>query len=210
MVRVPKTMSIIGKHSTADFDTVRLSCAGKKTGDITRIRAIAITDDKICWVDETGYKKKHAISISGNGVDRRIEKDKEEYLKNYSIEPRKLKQTMLGGITVLQPEDDPKEEKGFWATIGSWFCRPDNDLKIELPRVLTMIDPVFSLRSADNDDVLMPTSNYLSGTSIHLVFDYVPKYNEQLPLYIYSDFVDFRINIIYRGKDSVISSVEEV
>ncbi|RRD03042.1 tetratricopeptide repeat protein [Prevotella sp. OH937_COT-195] len=210
VVRVPKTMSIIGKHSTADFDTVRLSCAGKKTGDITRIRAIAITDDKICWVDETGYKKKHAISISGNGVDRRIEKDKEEYLKNYSIEPRKLKQTMLGGITVLQPEDDPKEEKGFWATIGSWFCRPDNDLKIELPRVLTMIDPVFSLRSADNDDVLMPTSNYLSGTSIHLVFDYVPKYNEQLPLYIYSDFVDFRINIIYRGKDSVISSVEEV
>ena len=142
--------------------------------------------------------------------NKRIEKDKEEFLKNYSIEPSKLKQTLLTGITVLQPDDDPREEKGFWATIGSWFSRPDNDLKIELPRVLTMIDPVFSVGRIDENDALLPTKNYLSGTAIHLVFDYVPKYNDQLSLYIYSDFVDFRVNIIYRGKDSQISSVEMI
>lgn len=213
VVRVPKTMNIIAKHSTADLDTVRMTYANKNYSDITRIRAIAITDDRICWVDDINYKKSRAIVMS-NTADKeghkRIEKDKEEFLKNYSIEPSKLKQTLLTGITVLQPDDDPREEKGFWATIGSWFSRPDNDLKIELPRVLTMIDPVFSVGRIDENDALLPTKNYLSGTAIHLVFDYVPKYNEQLSLYIYSDFVDFRVNIIYRGKDSQISSVEMI
>lgn len=213
VVRVPKTMNIIAKHSTTDLDTVRMTYANKNYSDITRIRAIAITDDRICWVDDINYKKSRAIVIS-NTADKeghkRIEKDKEEFLKNYSIEPSKLKQTLLTGITVLQPDDDPREEKGFWATIGSWFSRPDNDLKIELPRVLTMIDPVFSVGRIDENDALLPTKNYLSGTAIHLVFDYVPKYNDQLSLYIYSDFVDFRVNIIYRGKDSQISSVEMI
>ena len=213
VVRVPKTMNIIAKHSTADLDTVRMTYANKNYSDITRIRAIAITDDRICWVDDINYKKSRAIVMSNTANkegNKRIEKDKEEFLKNYSIEPSKLKQTLLTGITVLQPDDDPREEKGFWATIGSWFSRPDNDLKIELPRVLTMIDPVFSVGRIDEHDALLPTKNYLSGTAIHLVFDYVPKYNEQLSLYIYSDFVDFRVNIIYRGKDSQISSVEMI
>jgi len=213
VVRVPKTMNIIGKHSTADLDTVRLNYNDKKYGDITRIRAIAITDDRICWVDEANYKKSHAISFArkgGDGRNTRVEKDKEEFLKHYSIEPQKLRETLLNGITVLQPEDDPKEERGFWGKIGSWFSRPDNDLKIELPRVLTMIDPVFSVRQIDAEDALMPKDNYLSGTAIHLVFDYEPKYEEELPLYIYSDYANFRIDIVYRGKDSEIKQVAQI
>ncbi|MBR3398214.1 MAG: hypothetical protein IKQ12_08970, partial [Prevotella sp.] len=111
---------------------------------------------------------------------------------------------------VLQPEDDPKEERGFWGKIGSWFSRPDNDLKIELPRVLTMIDPVFSVQQIDSENALMPKDNYLSGTAIHLVFDYEPKYEEVLPLYIYSDYANFRIDIVYRGKDSEIKEVAQI
>ena len=212
VVRVPKTMNIIGKHSTADLDTVRLNYNDKKYGDITRIRAIAITDDRICWVDDANYKKSHAISFArkNNGRNTRIEKDKEEFLKHYSIEPQKLRETLLKGVTVLQPEDDPKEERGFWGKIGSWFSRPDNDLKIELPRVLTMIDPVFSVQQIDSENVLMPKDNYLSGTAIHLVFDYEPKYEEVLPLYIYSDYANFRIDIVYRGKDSEIKEVAQI
>ena len=71
-----------------------------------------------------------------------------------------------------------------------------------------MLDPVFSLRAIDGTDALAPKENYLGGETIHLVFDYVPEYEEKLPLYIYSDFVCFRVNILYKGKDSVVEQVE--
>jgi len=73
-----------------------------------------------------------------------------------------------------------------------------------------MLDPVFSLRAIDGTDALAPKENYLAGTTIHLVFDYVPQYEEQLPLYIYSDFVSFRVDILYKGKDSVVQQVEVI
>ena len=71
-----------------------------------------------------------------------------------------------------------------------------------------MVDPVFSLRPIDGEDGMTPKENYLSGTSIHLEFDYVPQYEEKLPLYIYSDFVSFRADILYKGKESVVEQVE--
>ena len=213
VVKVPRTANIIQKHSTADLDTLRITYPGKNYDDITRIRAIAVTDDRICWVDDVDYKQNHVLDFLRSGRKTESEKqqqDKEEFLKNYSLNPDKLQQTLQqkGSVTVLPPEDDPAEEKGFWAKIGGWFTFPDNDLKIELPRVLTMLDPVFSLRAIDGTDALTPKENYLGGETIHLVFDYVPEYEEKLPLYIYSDFVCFRVNILYKGKDSVVEQVE--
>ncbi len=215
VVKVPRTVNVIQKHSTADLDTVRITYPGKKYDDITRIRAIAVTDDRICWVDDVDYKQNHVLDFlrsDRRSQDEQLQQTREEYLSNYSLNPDKLRQTLLqeGGVKVLQPEDDPAEEKGFWAKIGDWFTFPDNDLKIELPRVLTMLDPVFSLRAIDGTDALAPKENYLAGTTIHLVFDYVPQYEEQLPLYIYSDFVSFRVDILYKGKDSVVQQVEVI
>jgi hypothetical protein len=205
-------MNIIGKHSTADLDTVRLNYNDKKYGDITRIRAIAITDDRICWVDDANYKKSHAISFArkNNGRNTRIEKDKEEFLKHYSIEPQKLRETLLKGVTVLQPEDDPKEERGFWGKIGSWFSRPDNDLKIELPRVLSKANPLFSLNPIDHEDPLSPKSNEIFGTRIRLEFDYEPAYEEVLSLYIYNDVQNYRMDIIYRGEQSEVQTIQAI
>ena len=44
----------------------------------------------------------------------------------------------------------------------------------------------------------------------HLVFDYVPQYEEKLPLFIYSDYVSFRVDILYKGKESVVEQVEVI
>ena len=213
VVKVPRTMNIIQPHSTADFDTVRIAYGNKKYSDITRIRAIAVTDDRIYWVDDVDYKQSHVLAFLRSGkkpADAQLAQAKEEYLNRYSIDPQKLRKTLSEGITVLPPEDDPAEEKGFWAKIGSWFTFPDNDLKIELPRVLTMIDPVISLRPLDSEDALVPEENYLAGTAIHTEFDYVPEYEEVLPLYIYSDFVSFRVDILYKGKDSEVQQVVQL
>jgi hypothetical protein len=113
----------------------------------------------------------------------------------------------MEGITILPPEEDPTADLSWLDTFLSWFSSPDNDLKLELPRVLAMTDPVFSLHPLDSDDAITPSENYLSGTTIHLHFPYAPSYGEHLPLYIYTESATFQVDILYKGKDSQVLSV---
>ena len=210
VVKVPKTLNIIEPRSTADLETVELKYKDKNYDDITRIRAIAMTDDRICWIDEVKYKEAKALAPNrgdNSNLNQWQQRDREEYLSNYSLEPLKLQKALRTGITVLPPEVDPTEEKSAWKSIKGWVSHPDNTLNIELPRTLVMADPVFSIRPLDANDALQPDENYLSGTSIHLHFDYVPELDEVLPLYIYTEAADFRIDILYRGKDSTVQAV---
>ena len=210
VIKVPHTANIIAKHTTADLDTVTLRYPGKTYKDITRIRAIAMTDDRICWVDDVNYKQSHALSFLRGGqrdASALQAQAREEYLRNYSLEPQKLRRTLKEGITILPPEEDPTADRSWWDTFLSWFSSPDNDLKLELPRVLAMTDPVFSLHPLDSDAAITPEDNYLSGTVIRLRFPYVPAYGDHLPLYIYTESATFQVDILYRGKDSQVVSV---
>ena len=210
VVKVPKTQNVVEPRSTADLETLELNYRDKDYDDITRIRAIAMTDDRICWIDEVKYKQAKALASDrgdNNNLNPWQQREREEYLSNYSLEPQKLQKTLRNGITVLPPEEDPTEEKSTWKSIKGWFSHPDNTLSIELPRTLVMADPVFSIRPLDANDALQPDENYLSGTAIHLHFDYEPELDETLPLYIYTDAADFKVDILYRGKDSVVENV---
>ena len=211
VVKVPKEVNIVNKHSTVDFDTVVISYPGKTYDDITRVRAIAMFEDRICWVDDVDYKQAHVLAwLRGDGKKESEQQAaaREEYLRNYSLDPQRLRRTLKEGISVLAPEEDPAEEKDWWDSFTSWFSSPDNDLRIELPRVLAMTDPVFSLRPLDADDALTPAENYLTGTTIRLHFNYEPAYEEHLPLYIYSEVGTFCVEIIYKGASSDIASVQ--
>lgn len=210
VVKVPKTLNIIEPRSTADLETVELKYKDKDYDDITRIRAIAMTDDRICWIDEVKYKEAKALTPDrgdNSNLNQWQQRDREEYLSNYSLEPQKLQTTLRTGITVLPPEEDPTEEKSTWQSIKGWFSNPDNTLTIELPRTLVMADPVFSIHPLDAADAMQPDENYLSGTAIHLHFDYEPELDETLPLYIYTEAADFKVDILYRGKDSTVQNV---
>lgn len=210
VIKVPHTANIIAKHTTADLDTVTLRYPGKTYKDITRIRAIAMTDDRICWVDDVNYKQSHALSFLRGGqrdASALQAQAREEYLRTYSLEPQKLRRTLQEGITILPPEEDPTADRSWWDTFLSWFSSPDNDLQLELPRVLAMTDPVFSLHPLDSDEAITPEDNYLSGTVIRLRFPYVPAYGDHLPLYIYTESATFLADILYRGKDSQVLSV---
>ena len=211
VVKVPKTQNIVEPHSTADLGVMELNYRDKDYDDITRIRAIAMTDDRICWIDEVKYKQAKALTPDrgdNSNLNASQQRERKEYLSNYSLEPKKLQQTLREGVIVLPPEEDPTEEKTTWKSIKGWFSHPDNTLSIELPRTLVMADPVFSIRPLDADDALQPDENYLSGTSIHLHFDYEPELDEMIPLYIYTEAADFRVDIVYRGQDSQINMVE--
>ena len=210
VVKVPKTLNIIPKRSTADLDTVHLTYPGKKYDDITRIRAIAMTDDRICWVDDVHYKEASALAfLRGERRDRSQQEQqaREEYLRNYSLVPSKLQNTLREGTTIVTNADED-EDPSWWDIFTGWFKSKDHTLHIQLPRVVAMTDPIFSLRPLDSDDALKPAENYLNGTSIHLHFDYEPQPEEVLPLYIYSDAATFRIDLLYKGKESEVQNVE--
>ena len=212
VVKVPRSMNVIPKHAVANLDTVVIRYPGKTTSDITRIRAIAMTDDRICWVDDVNYKQNRALdSTRGNRpATSSQQSQRDEYLRNYSLQPQKLQRTLKEGITVLTPEEDPLQEKSWWDSFLDWFSTPDNHLKIELPRVLAMTDPVFSLNPIDADAAVSPEENYLSGTTIRLGFPYEPAYEEHLQLFIYSESADFRVEILYKGANSQVLSVEQI
>lgn len=210
VIKVPKTFREIAKHSTVEADTViALTYPGKNYGDITHIRAIAMTDNRICWVDNVKYKTNHVLDLlQGNGHDKQTTKAREEYLSNYSLNPQKLQRTISEGINILPPEEDPAEEKSWWDKMLGWFSSPDNNLKIELPRVLVMTNPVFSIGAIDGQNAIAPKENEIYGTSIRLEFDYEPQYEEVLSLFVYSEVANYKIEILYRGKDSVVQSVD--
>lgn len=208
VVKVPRTASHIAPHSTADLDTLLLTYPGKTYDDITHIRAIAMTDDRICWVDDVDYKQNRLLSRLQQAVQKPQPSEKKlDYMKNYSLDPQKLQHTLQEGVTVLPPDDDPAVEKGWWQKVTGWFSASDNDLRIEVPRVMVMTDPLFSLGPIDGGEGRQPEENELYGTCIRLHFDYEPKYDEQLQLFIYSDIASYRVDITYRGKDSAVSVV---
>jgi tetratricopeptide (TPR) repeat protein len=61
VVKVPQTVSIIEPDEEIEIKDVPLGYREKKYTDITRIRAIAMTDDSLCWVDDIGFSQDHSF-----------------------------------------------------------------------------------------------------------------------------------------------------
>ncbi|MBR5730260.1 MAG: tetratricopeptide repeat protein [Prevotella sp.] len=57
VVKVPQTISIIEPDDEVEMESVPLKYRDKKYHDITRIRAIAMTDDRLCWVDDIQFSQ---------------------------------------------------------------------------------------------------------------------------------------------------------
>lgn len=221
VVKVPTTKSIIKHHEISDLGTMKLAYADKKYQDITRVRAIAMTDDKICWIDKADYKESHAstlLNTSQYGKEILLDKIKKHFLTDYSLDADALQKLLEMEISVNGGAPIQKMENSTWlswgkvkeisSTVTELWSKPDKKLKLEIPRVLTLIDPVFSIyQLQDKDKVMLPQENFLAGSSIRLKFDYELKDGDLLPLYIYSDFVNFRVDIEYKEGESKVKNV---
>lgn len=221
VVKVPTTKNIIRHHEISDLGTMKLAYADKKYQDITRVRAIAMTDDKICWIDKADYKESHASTLLNNsqyGKEILLDKIKKHFLTDYSLDADALQKLLEMEISVNGGAPIQKMENSTWlswgkvkeisSTVTKLWSKPDKKLKLEIPRVLTLIDPVFSIyQLQDKDKVMLPQENFLAGSSIRLKFDYELKDGDLLPLYIYSDFVNFRVDIEYKEGESKVKNV---
>ncbi|MFJ1365904.1 hypothetical protein ACILDU_05600 [Capnocytophaga canimorsus] len=193
--------NIINPHEKIELAPIKLEYNGKKYNDITRVRVIAMTDDKICWVDDAEYKQNHALNISNNlqyAKNKIVNEKREAFLKDFSLTADKLK-TILEETIGIQGGEKKSDSSVSWyswngvkevgSSISSLWREADEKLKIELPRILTLIDPVFSIYELqDKDRGILPKESYLAGSNIRLKFDYEPKEGEIIPLYIYSGY----------------------
>ncbi len=207
VVKCP-SINIIKHHDKTEIGVVKLDYEGKKYNDITRIRAIAMTDDKICWIDDVDYKYIHAYEASkqGKNTGAKNKSRREQFLRDFNITSDAILSAVKSGVKVYS---DIKSDKGFWDSVTGIWSSDDRKLRIELPRILTLIDPVFSLgQLKDKDNAILPEENYLTGSSIQLKFDYEPKNGTSVPLYIYSDYISLKVTIQFRNGKSEIKKVE--
>lgn len=211
------SVNIIKHHDKTEIGVVKLNYEDKKYNDITRIRAIAMTDDKICWIDNVDYKymKAQETSRSSSGKNRKSDESitsvKKQLLEDFDVDNGKLQSIIQEGMKVYGTASDGNLWNDVKRDVKNLVTGKDKKLRIELPRILTLIDPVFSLYQLnDKDKSVRPSENYLSGNNIRLKFDYEPKQDETIPLYIYSDFANFKVTIKFEGGKPVVKKVELV
>jgi hypothetical protein len=211
------SVNIIKHHDKTEIGVVKLNYEDKKYNDITRIRAIAMTDDKICWIDNVDYKymKAQETSRSSSGKNRKSDESitsvKKQLLEDFDVDNGKLQSIIQEGMKVYGTASDGNLWNDVKRDVKNLVTGKDKKLRIELPRILTLIDPVFSLYQLnDKDKSVRPSENYLSGSNIRLKFDYEPKQDETIPLYIYSDFANFKVTIKFEGGTPVVKKVEMI
>ncbi|MBQ6750733.1 MAG: hypothetical protein IJR02_08205 [Bacteroidaceae bacterium] len=212
------SVNIIKHHDNAEIGVVKLRYEDKKYNDITRIRAIAMTDDKICWIDNVDYKYMRAseaaaktVGSAATTLQPTLTSVKQQLLDDFNMDSTKLASILQKGMKVYANVSDGNLWNDMKRDVKNLVTGKDKKLRIELPRILTLIDPVFSLHQLnDKDKALRPTENYLSGSTIRLKFDYEPKQHDTIPLYIYSDYANFRITIQFEDGKPVVKSVERV
>ena len=203
--KVP-SINIIKHNDKTEIGVVKLNYEDKKYNDITRIRAIAMTDDKICWIDNVDYKYMKA-SETASQKKKPVSSVKQQLLEDFNVNEGKLQSVIEKGISVYGSVSDGNLWNDMTRDVKNLFSGSDNKLRIELPRMLALIDPLYQVN--DRDKAMRPSENYLSGSNIHLKFDYEPKRNETIPLYIYSDFANFKVTFKFdeNGKP-VVKGVE--
>ena len=212
------SVNIIKHHDSTEIGVVKLNYEDKKYNDITRIRAIAMTDDKICWIDNVDYKYMRASEAAARGSNSKPSTQnskpssaKQQLLDDFNVDNGKLQSIIQEGMKVYGTVSDGNIWNDMKRDVKNLVTGKDKKLRIELPRILTLIDPVFSLYQLnDKDKAVRPSENYLSGSNIRLKFDYEPKQDETIPLYIYSDFANFKVTITFEGGKPVVKKVELV
>ena len=210
------SVNIIKHNDKTEIGVVKLNYEDKKYNDITRIRAIAMTDDKICWIDNVNYKYMKASEAAARDNNSKpsthnsqLSTAKQQLLDDFNVDNGKLQSIIQEGMKVYGTVSDGNIWNDMKRDVKNLVTGKDKKLRIELPRILTLIDPVFSLHQLnDKDKAVRPSENYLSGSNIRLKFDYEPKQDETIPLYIYSDFANFKVTIKFEGGKPMVKNVQ--
>lgn len=156
VLRVPTLNRINGKQRV-EVGEINLDYRDKSFNDITRIRAIALTDNTLCWIDNvynsdinTNYNPTPTATVAELAGALSL-KQRQRYFSSMNQTAATIAQT-LQSATTIELETTGK-------VIKHQF------LHIRLPRIVVMLDPSYLL-----NDSLLPAEDYLQGSVAHLVF----------------------------------------
>jgi len=226
VIKVPMSKNNISGRSKADLGKIKLeNTQNKGFNDIVNYKAIIMTDNKICWISSAEEKRNHAINTVNNNQyhsSNIIDKKKRNYLRDFSLDEKKIEKVITASFRSKDSRTNVSELMGSNSILNSifgsynkqWFGAPDkllggislykDGIIIELPRILVLLDPIFSINHIqDSENVIFPNETYLAGDVIRLRFKYKPKKGENIPLYIYSDFVNYKIDLRVNDQNEV-------
>lgn len=188
------SIGVLKAGDSYDFPATNLGRDDKEFKDISNVRAIVMTDDKICWVDTVRAKRAHATNVA-SGVDSLdLPFTVAEYLSAVGLSASK--------IAGLARESPVLFESKMW---------PKSDvLEISLPRIFAALDPVFTIGEIGTDECVYPDENRVAGSKITLRFPVRLKDSETCDLCVYSDYLSFRITLKREGKNVSVTEVSHL
>lgn len=171
-----------------------------KIDDIVRVRAVMMTDDKVCWVDDINFKHSNAMrnyyQLQGK-VTRSL-----DMFEEYGLSDSEILNHMEDGFYGYLTSGESKVTGLIKNAVG---VEGNKILTIDLPRVLCLLDPVFSI--GELNKMHTPVSQSLEGSVMRLVFK-LDSETANEPLYLYSNFINMRIS--YKTNDDGKVSVTEI
>ena len=229
VVKVPLEKNLVQPFERVGFDAVEL--APHTVDAITRIRAIVVADDRIGWIDTPEIRRSRATAAvlrpaeraeaaeaarRGNAADDFVPdapEIKRLIAERMRVNDRPLRTTDRAPLrTARRPDAQASLPRRAMQAVGELFGDKQADkLRIDLPRILALFDPVFTIHAAgETDKTRYPERNTLSGEYIRLVFDLRPGKGETVPLYLYGNALRLRIEIAEADGSFELIAIEEV
>lgn len=157
VMRAP-TLNRIQGNESATLGEVEINYRNKSFNDITRARAIALTDNTLCWIDnvynaETGvnYNPTRSASI-GELAGSMNMNQRQHYFASMNESANSIYEALNKNTSIEIIE-------------SSNLLKHHTELHIRLPRIVMMLNPIYLLNNE-----IVPTENYLQGSIAHLVF----------------------------------------
>ena len=199
VVKLP-TINRVPVRSSVKVERVELGYPGKNFGDIAKVRAIALTDDKICWIDNVynasdnvDYNEGHAVNYQtlSAKLDSNAVRSRDAYLASIKMSDEMFKESIINNtrVSLVEKKNVLKKNQQF--------------IDVELPRELILLNPTFSWNQS-----LLPVENYLKGSYIHLSFE-TPLSQENV-LYLTSNYLNYAITIRLQGDRLKVASVRNL
>ncbi|MBQ6046200.1 MAG: hypothetical protein IJL38_01075 [Bacteroidales bacterium] len=195
------TFNRVPVRGSAKAEGVELNYMGKDFNEIADVRAIAMTDKSICWIDNVynesdnvDYNKSHAVNYEqlSKALDSSARHSRDAYLKAISKSDKVYKQAIQTNTRVSA------------ATSGGKLLRKAKPLlNIEMPRELILINPTFTMGEG-----VAPKENYLKGSYIHLAFETSIAEGQQRDLYVTSPYLNYKVTIVNEGGQMKVKTVE--
>lgn len=197
------TFNRVSVLKSVEANDLKINYMDKDFDDIASVRAIAMTDKSICWVDNVynasdnvDYNEAHTVNYEhlSRVLDSSERVSRNAYLKAINKSDIIYKQSILDNTRVYSTKSG-----------GNLLKKGTPMVSIEVPRELILINPTFTI-----DDGLLPKENYLKGSYIHLSFELSISEGHKKTMYITSPYLNYKVTLMNENGQIKVKGVDAI